>query len=149
MKTLLYSSILLLISLSLSAQTTIQVDTIGDTIVRTTVEKTLLDKTTQPLSTESNASGDEAPKRFYQNGQVESIGNYINSKKEGPFEVYYENGQLKAKGTYKTTETNIDGNKEHGLLEMYDEKGELMKTMNCNLGICLTTWKRGQAEENN
>jgi len=86
---------------------------------------------------------------YYKNKQLRESVIFEGNEENGPFVEYYETGILKAKGTYKTTETNIDGNKEHGLLEMYDEKGELMKTMNCNLGICLTTWKRGQAEENN
>ena len=86
-------------------------------------------------------------KFYYKNKQLRESVIFVGNEENGPFVEYYETGVLKAKGTYKTTEANIDGNKEHGLLELFDEKGELIKKMNCNLGMCFTTWKKGQEEE--
>ena len=42
----------------------------------------------------------------------------------------------KAEGTY------IDGDNEQGELKLYDEQGELEKIMQCERGICHTTWKK-------
>ncbi len=88
-------------------------------------------------------------KFYYKNKQLRESVIFEDNEENGPFVEYYETGILKAKGTYKTTEVNIDGNKEHGFLELFDEKGELMKTMDCNLGMCITKWKREQEEEQN
>lgn len=86
---------------------------------------------------------------YYKNKQLREKVIFEANEENGPFVEYYETGVLKAKGTYKTTEVNVEGNKEHGLLEMFDEKGELVKTMDCNLGMCKTTWKKDDEEQNN
>ncbi len=56
-------------------------------------------------------------------------------KRMAPLSEYHPNGQLKAEGYYK------NGDKEEGLLKLYNETGKLVKTMNCNSGICRTVWK--------
>lgn len=86
---------------------------------------------------------------FYKNKQVKEVVEFANNEENGPFVEYHENGKLKAKGTYKTTAENIDGNKEHGPLELYDENGALERKMNCNLGVCRTTWSREEGEKEN
>lgn len=81
-------------------------------------------------------------KKYYENGQLQEVVNFVNDLENGPFEEYYENGKLKWKGNY------LNGDHEYGLLEHFDEKGSLVKTMQCDsLGICKTTWtKEGYVE---
>lgn len=75
-------------------------------------------------------------KRFYPTGQLMEEVNFQDNQENGPFTEYHENGQLKAEGYYK------DGDNEHGLLKIYDEQGELVKTMNCQHGVCRTVWEK-------
>ena len=74
--------------------------------------------------------------RYYKNGQLMERVRFEKNAENGPFIEYYENGNLKAEGTY------LNGDNEHGLLKLYDEQGELKRKMNCESGICRTTWKR-------
>ena len=39
-------------------------------------------------------------RHYYENGVLESVGDYFNSRKDGLWYYYYSSGQLKAKGTY-------------------------------------------------
>ncbi len=89
----------------------------------------------------------EAWEYFYDNAQLKERVFFVDNEENGPFVEYYKNGNIKAKGTYKTTSKNIDGNKEHGLLELYDENGELERKMNCDLGVCRTSWSREDSEK--
>ena len=97
---------------------------------------------------------------YYPSGQVELLGQYVDNamhgewikyyptgqmmervfmarnNENGPFVEYHENGQLKAEGTY------ANGDREHGLLKLYDDSGELMTKMMCDSGICHTIWSR-------
>ncbi len=75
-------------------------------------------------------------KRFYQNGQLMEVVSFSDNEENGPFIEYHENSQLKAEGYYR------NGDHEHGLLKLYDEAGELEKTMNCEDGICRTVWTK-------
>jgi len=75
-------------------------------------------------------------KRFYPNGQLMEIVSFSDNQENGPFIEYHENGSLKAEGYYR------NGDHEHGLLKLYDEAGELEKTMNCENGICRTVWSK-------
>ena len=84
-------------------------------------------------------------KFYYNNKQLKEVVEFKDNEENGPFVEYHSNGNMKAKGTYKTTQKNIDGNREHGLLEIYNEAGVLVKKMNCNLGICITTWKKEES----
>jgi len=78
-------------------------------------------------------------KGFYDDGQLKEIVAFDKNEENGPFEEYHPNGKIKAKGTY------LNGDNEHGLLEIFDEKGELIKKMQCEKGVCRTTWTK---EEN-
>ncbi len=82
---------------------------------------------------------------YYDNKQIKEVVQFIENEENGPFLEYHKNGKLKAKGAYKTTEANIDANREHGPLELYDEEGNVYKKMDCNLGRCTTTWKREES----
>ena len=101
---------------------------------------------------------------FYENGQAQLVGQYRANKAEGewkkyydsselmevvqmrdnlengPFVEYYRNGNKKAEGTY------LNGDNEDGPLQLYDEAGELVKRMDCQRGICRTTWEK-EAEQ--
>lgn len=75
-------------------------------------------------------------KRYYKNGQLMEDVIFADNEENGPFIEYFEDGKLKAKGSY------LDGDNEHGLLEVYDEDGSLNRKMNCDKGICKTFWKK-------
>jgi len=78
---------------------------------------------------------------FYQNGQLKEVVNFKNNNENGPFVEYYPNGNLKAEGQYK------DGDREHGLLKLYNEQGELKRKMECDQGRCHTIWKLEDGSE--
>lgn len=54
---------------------------------------------------------------YYENGQKQSEGEYINDKKEGMWIGWYENGQQKSKGNYLNEKLN-------GIWEYWHENGE-------------------------
>jgi antitoxin component YwqK of YwqJK toxin-antitoxin module len=83
-----------------------------------------------------NNAMDSVWEYFYANGQVKERVFFNLNQENGPFEEFYENGFKKAVGTYR------NGDKEEGRLELYDSLGTLEKVMECNFGICRTTWKR-------
>lgn len=113
------------------------------------------------LIVESYAQGNfQGPYRiYYPNGRLKMRGQYRDNKMEGiwakyneagqlleevtfhdnlengPFREYFPSGQLQVEGTY------LDGDKEHGELTFYNESGELVKTMQCDRGLCRTVWK--------
>ena len=74
-------------------------------------------------------------KRYYRNGQLMEEVSFEGNLENGPFKEYYENGSIKAEGQY------LDGDQEHGELRLYNEKGVLIRKMNCDRGICKTTWE--------
>lgn len=59
---------------------------------------------------------------------------FADNEENGPFTEYHKNGSLKAEGNY------LNGDNEHGLLKLYNEEGELVRKMQCDSGICQTTW---------
>ena len=97
---------------------------------------------------------------FFPNGNLELQGQYINgamngigkkynedgklieevmmvqNEEMGPFTEYYPDGTVQTKGTY------LHGPNEDGVLNLYDESGQLYKTMQCDSGICVTTWEK-------
>jgi len=75
-------------------------------------------------------------KRYYKNGQLMEMVTFRENVENGPFKEWHENGNVKAEGTYR------NGDNEHGLLKIYDEDGELSRTMNCENGICHTIWSK-------
>ncbi|MEM1320209.1 MAG: toxin-antitoxin system YwqK family antitoxin [Bacteroidota bacterium] len=77
---------------------------------------------------------------YYESGQLKEIVRFQDNEENGPFKEFYSNGQPKAEGSY------LNGDNEHGELLLYDENGELTKKMNCNHGICRTTWTKDEAD---
>ncbi len=75
-------------------------------------------------------------KRYYDSGELMEVVTFVNNEENGPFVEYYRNGKMKATGTY------LEGDNEHGELQLFDEYGELTKKMNCNRGACRTTWTK-------
>lgn len=81
-------------------------------------------------------------KSYYDDGQLKEVVVFANNEENGPFEEYHPNGKVKARGQY------LEGDNEHGLLELFDENGELIKKMNCTRGICRTSWEKDKGEAN-
>lgn len=79
--------------------------------------------------------------RYYENGKLMEEVTFADNLENGPFIEYHKNGNLKAEGQY------LGGNKEQGLLKLYDENGELFRRMECDAGICRTIWLRPGYEE--
>ena len=75
-------------------------------------------------------------KKYYESGKLMESVTMRDNEENGPFVEYWENGNLKAEGAY------LDGDNEDGELKLYDEHGELEKTMQCERGMCYTTWKK-------
>ncbi len=78
--------------------------------------------------------------RYYDTGQVMEEVMFRDNEENGPFKEYHINGNIKAEGTFR------EGDNEHGLLKLFDENGELVKTMNCKNGICKTIWKKEELQ---
>ncbi len=78
--------------------------------------------------------------KYYANGQLEERVPFVDNNENGDFIEYHENGNLKARGSYK------DGDHEHGPLEIFDEAGELIRKMECDMGVCRTIWRKEKDE---
>lgn len=78
---------------------------------------------------------------YYSNGQVKERVTFKENNENGPFIEYYESGNLKAEGSY------LDGDNEDGLLQLYNEQGELERKMECIKGRCTTIWKQEETNE--
>lgn len=74
-------------------------------------------------------------KKYYKSGQLMEEVTFSDNEENGPFVEYHENGNLRARGSYR------NGDREHGLLYLYDETGVLTRKMDCNEGICKTIWQ--------
>ena len=107
-----------------------------------------------------NGQIDDLYEYFYPNGKVELQGYYINgemygvwrkylddgslfeevlmqkNEEMGPFTEYFKDGTIQAEGHY------LHGPNENGLLKLYNESGELYKTMLCDSGRCYTQWEK-------
>jgi len=79
-------------------------------------------------------------KKYNESGQLLEEVTFKDSEENGPFKEYHTNGQLAAEGGY------LNGDNEHGPLQIYNEQGELVKKMECNNGICHTTWSNEVAK---
>jgi len=75
-------------------------------------------------------------REYYKNGQLKTEAAMKDSETNGAFTEYHENGNIKARGTQVTHE--LLGRVDHGLLEQFDEDGNLTKKMDCNFGRCET-----------
>ena len=74
-------------------------------------------------------------KGYYPSGALKEEVVFVDNLEDGPFKEYHENGSLMWKGTYR------GGDKEFGLLEKFDENGQLVRKMMCDeRGVCNTTW---------
>ena len=60
----------------------------------------------------------EEKKKYYENGQLESQGTYVNGKKHGEYKYWHENGQIWSQGTYVNGEI-------HGETKSWYENGQL------------------------
>lgn len=80
-------------------------------------------------------------KRYYDSGELMEIVTFVENEENGPFVEYYKNGNTKAAGAY------LNGDNEHGELKLFDENGELTKKMNCEKGICRTSWTKEEGEK--
>lgn len=78
---------------------------------------------------------------YYDNGQLKEAVAFSKNLENGPFIEYYRNGKLAAEGAY------LNGDFEHGELKIYDEQGELTRTMQCVSGRCTTTWSAEEKQE--
>jgi antitoxin component YwqK of YwqJK toxin-antitoxin module len=72
---------------------------------------------------------------YYENGSLKETVTFENNMENGPFEEFYPDGTVKAKGTY------LEGDHEHGKLELFDSTGVLERIMECERGACRTIWK--------
>jgi antitoxin component YwqK of YwqJK toxin-antitoxin module len=75
-------------------------------------------------------------KKYNDKGQLLEIVTMVNNEEMGPFEEYNPDGSLAAQGNY------LHGPNEDGLLKLFDESGELYKTMLCDSGRCITSWEK-------
>ncbi len=75
-------------------------------------------------------------KFYYDNGQVRELVRFKDNEENGPFVEYHSNGKIKAEGTY------LNGDNEHGKLKLFDQKGDIERIMNCQMGRCFTEWAR-------
>lgn len=79
-------------------------------------------------------------KKYNNSGQLLEEVSFKDSEENGPFKEYHLNGQLAAEGGY------LNGDNEHGPLKIYNEQGALIKEMDCNNGICQTTWSKDSSK---
>ena len=75
-------------------------------------------------------------KKYTKEGQLIEEVLMIHNEENGPFTEYFPNGKIQAQGAY------LHGPNEEGTLKLYDESGELYKTMLCKEGRCYTKWVR-------
>ncbi len=124
----------------------------------------------QVIETHSNGKFEGLYQSFYDNGKLEQEGNYANNtmsgewkfhyktgelrevvqfknnQENGPFKEYFKNGNLKFEGIYE------GGDYEVGELKKYDESGNLIAKMNCEIrqaagekfSQCSTVWSANE-----
>lgn len=74
--------------------------------------------------------------KYDDKGNLVEVVTMVNNEEMGPFTEYHENGKIQTQGMY------LHGPNEDGLLNLFDESGEIYKTMLCDSGRCVTTWKK-------
>ena len=75
-------------------------------------------------------------KKYDNKGNLLEVVTMVNNEEMGPFTEYYADGKIQAEGVY------LHGPNEDGILKLFDESGELYKTMLCDSGRCVTTWEK-------
>jgi len=74
-------------------------------------------------------------KKYDEEGNLMEEVSFNNNEENGPFKEYYSNGKVQWSGNY------LNGDNEFGLLEQFDESGQLLKKMMCDsMGVCQTIW---------
>ena len=71
---------------------------------------------------------------YYESGPKKDDVMMADNLENGPFVEFHENGKTKAIGNY------LNGEFEHGLLQLFDTSGTLVKKMECDKGVCRTVW---------
>lgn len=79
-------------------------------------------------------------KMYYDTGELKEEVTFENNMENGPFVEYHKNGQISVTGNYK------NGDNEDGTLKFFTEEGVHYKTMECNEGLCRTTWKLDETQ---
>lgn len=75
--------------------------------------------------------------RYYESGEIMESVTMVDNEEHGTFKEYYENGNLQWKGNY------VNGENEVGLLQQFNESGDLIRKMQCDsLSICQTIWTK-------
>jgi uncharacterized protein len=69
-------------------------------------------------------------KTYYEQGTLETTGEYKSNRKHGIFTTYYLNGIMKEQGEYVA-------NKKHKQWKTFDEKGVLIKTDTFKAGVLI------------
>ena len=85
-------------------------------------------------SAQTSEPSDELYHKYYEDGQLEIIGSYIDNKKNGIWEKYHSNGKLKSKGVY-------NNNVKDGLWEEYYENEKLKEVGSYKDGKEIGEWK--------
>lgn len=75
-------------------------------------------------------------KKYDDQGNLLEVVTMVNNEEYGPFVEYNAAGKIQAEGMY------LHGPNEDGLLNLYDDDGELYKKMLCDSGVCITTWQK-------
>ncbi len=74
-------------------------------------------------------------KTYYPEGNLKEEVMMVANNENGPFKEFHKNGKLKWQGRY------LNGDNEFGLLQEYNEGGELIKKMTCDsMARCTTIW---------
>lgn len=74
--------------------------------------------------------------KYNDKGQLLERVTMVDNEEMGPFIEYADNGKIHAEGAY------LHGPNEDGILKLFDESGDLYKTMLCDSGRCVTTWEK-------
>ena len=83
-------------------------------------------------------------KTYYNSGELKEEVTMVDNQENGPFKEYFKNGKIKWKGQF------LNGDNEFGLLEEFNEEGELIKKLLCDsLARCSTIWtlENGEIEK--
>ncbi|HUR30228.1 MAG TPA: hypothetical protein VMZ69_02285 [Saprospiraceae bacterium] len=75
-------------------------------------------------------------KKYDDKGNLLEVVTMVNNEEMGPFVEYSAAGKIQAEGVY------LHGPNEDGVLNLYDDDGELYKKMLCDSGVCITTWEK-------
>lgn len=77
---------------------------------------------------------------YYSDGKLREKVEIKNGFENGSFEEYYPSGRLHWKGTY------LNGEYEHDSLFEYNQSGDLMRKLFCQMGFCFTVWRLRESD---